>query len=159
LLLSPYLAFANNPILLVDIEGGWIPGIRPDGTLYLLKEKGDNSKSLIRFLGGGNRSTKFIDEKYFQYAPALVVLSDFNTFTQGTKWYSTEGDNGIGSQWSNTTCHGVALLGSRNQSLVDLGGEGNLLNNITPESRDRILDGQYDELHRNNEGDFRFKPY
>ena len=154
---SQYAAMANNPIVHVDIDGGWIPGLTSDGTIYLIKEKGDNGKTLIRYFGGAQRALNFIDGKQFYLASAIVILNSDNVFSKGSRWYSEEWVKGDGSPWSNTTCHGVALLGSRNQSLINLGGENNYLNNISPSARNNILKKEYDELQPNQEGEFNFK--
>jgi RHS repeat-associated protein len=170
--LSPYLAFANNPVLLVDPDGRWVPGVDDNGRITLTAEKGDNLKSMYSFFGdkGGENAKNYLPTTYFgeKFVAAVgietewkvgkkVAFNTTNAFSKGTKWYAKEYEQGNGDNLSNTTCHGSALLGSRGQSLTDLGGEGNYLNNILPSVRDDVLSEQYDETSRGDNGSFNFK--
>ena len=77
--LSPYLSFANNPILLIDPDGGWIPGVDDNGRIILTAEKGDNIKTLYTFFGGKKNAEKYLPTVYTgKIAPKMEI-------TTGTK--------------------------------------------------------------------------
>ena len=62
--LSQYLAFANNPVLLLDSNGGWVPGVDNNGRIFLRAEEGDDIYSLFKFLGGVDNAKKYLPTFY-----------------------------------------------------------------------------------------------
>lgn len=61
---SQYSAFVNNPILHIDPDGGWIPGVDEDGNITLTAEKGDNVSTLISFFGDEGTALKYVHWGY-----------------------------------------------------------------------------------------------
>lgn len=158
-ILSQYLAFGNNPVLHIDSDGGWVPGLRSDGTIYLIKEKGDNGKTLIKFFGGPENGVNYVDRRYYYTAPSIVVFNSDNVYSEGTKWFSRymkSNSNDLEEQYKNGRCHTIALCGTRNQSVIDF-QVGSKLNNLSEGDRDRIVQEQYSPLDQNDDGSYDFE--
>ncbi len=59
-ILSPYLSFLNNPILHIDVDGGWIPKVDHQGNIVLEAEEGNNVKSLMNYFGSKKEIKRFL---------------------------------------------------------------------------------------------------
>ena len=62
---SPYTYCGNNPVVLWDIDGQWIPGLDDDGNTTYTAEKGDNYKTFaLQFSCGGKEREIFKNAGY-----------------------------------------------------------------------------------------------
>jgi len=163
---SQYHAFGNNPVLLIDIDGGWVPALNENGRIILTAEEGDVLEDLYSFFGGQDNAKKYLQTVWTNKKTACnfqiktgqkIRFNRNNVYSEGIVW----NEENVGFEhediWKNTTCHGVALLGSREQSLIELGGEGNFLNNIPSGVRDKIIEKQYNEISKEQDGTFDFE--
>jgi RHS repeat-associated protein len=82
---SQYSAFANNPILLIDTDGRWVPKVSEDGRIYVEAEEGDDYKSLMEFFGGEQNAKDYLQAFYFGKKGSST------TITTGTQiWFNNE---------------------------------------------------------------------
>jgi RHS repeat-associated protein len=77
---SNYSAMGNNPILLFDIDGNWVPGVDDKGRMFLIAEKGDNAKTLIQFYNNDMVFFKTNFKSWHRtYKPGEIQLIENNT--------------------------------------------------------------------------------
>lgn len=95
-ILSPYLSFANNPILLTDPDGGWVPGVDDNGKIILTAEKGDNVSTLYAFFGGKENAKEYLPTVWTNSKTASTIklqegdkvyFNSNNNFSQTMSYY------------------------------------------------------------------------
>jgi RHS repeat-associated protein len=73
--LTPYAYCANNPVILVDPDGRWIPGLDEDNNVIVTAEEGDDLNSFKKFMGSGYNDDD-IECMYNQIQGGTINLTD-----------------------------------------------------------------------------------
>jgi len=134
-ILSPYLSFLNNPILLTDPKGGWVPGVTSNGTIYLAAEEGDNLKSLYDFFGSEKNAANYLTTQWTgENASKLKIVTGRTIqFNENNRYslamadaadpknagkYTPEKDPADNLK-KNYNCHSCSINGSKGSSIHD----------------------------------------
>jgi len=144
---SPYVGFANNPIGVIDIDGGWIPGVDEYGRIYVQAEEGDDPTSLMKFFGTSNNARRFLPGNYFTRAfnDHTTVVAGQRVYFNSTNVYSMamadaykhpDKYKGLGTTYN---CHTAAINGSTGVSIVDGG-------NMTDSERNETIEDGYESV-------------
>ncbi len=87
--MSPYMYTAGNPVMLVDPDGTWVPGVDKNGNITLTAEKGDNAKSLTSYFNRKMRSRYLGTFPMLIKTGTVVTLKNDNSASKAYK-HSTE---------------------------------------------------------------------
>jgi len=141
-ILSQYLAFANNPILLIDPDGRWVPGVDNNGRIILTAEEGDDLSTLYLFFGDkdGKNASKYLPTVWTNsnVAPKIhiqtgtqVRFDSDNIFSEAMSqkktnpelFYDTHPNQTItGNDIPDTyNCHTCAINASQGKRIIDQG--------------------------------------
>jgi RHS repeat-associated protein len=164
LILSPYSSSVNNPILLKDVDGGWIPGVTASGQLYLKREDGDTYESLQKFFGYPQNENRWImpADLAKQKPSALIWVNKTNNFAQAFQYaYSSSHsgeffdnrepseresrgyDHSNAKEFDNYNCYHFAINGAWEKPIYNKSGSyGNFI--MLPEEAERVLESRFE---------------
>ena len=125
---SQYSSFANNPILLIDIDGKWVPKVDNYGRIIVVAEKGDNYESLMNFFGGKENAKDYLLPYYFGKlgrktkitTGTEIYFNSNNVYSKSIKdafdnpeKFTPEDENPKKGDDGNYNCHTASIMGTQ----------------------------------------------
>lgn len=120
---SPYAYCANNPVVLWDIDGRWIPGLDDDGNVTYTAEKGDNYKTFALQFSCRGKENEIFKNAGYGIGDKDVKAGDV---IKGSAVQKATGSDVLKGKWNNMTNSQKAsqimfalMVGERNDSKVN----------------------------------------
>ena len=97
---SPYAYCANNPVVLWDIDGRWIPGLDDDGNVTYTAEKGDNYKTFALQFSCRGKENEIFKNAGYGIGDKDVKAGDV---IKGSAVQKATGSDVLKGKWNNMT--------------------------------------------------------